>query len=259
MSISLRALALTSLVTLVPASALAEDWEEDYPPSGGPATPYPQAPSEGTGDQPLAEAPPDGAVPPPPAAEQGRSASVPEGQWVRTTQYGWVWMPYADAFTYVPVDGVGAPYMFVWRPAYGWRWLVAPWVWGYGPWPYFGIGGSIHFAWYGHGWWRTPHRWHWAHRPFHGGWSHGGWGRGGWGHGTWGHGGRTWRDDGPRPPARWGAGFAARPAPRFRSGGPRLDGGHAGFSHRGGLDGGGRGGAFGHGSGRGVFGRGHRR
>jgi hypothetical protein len=98
-----------------------------------------------------------------PSPSQDSAAGLPAGQWVYTDQYGWVWMPYSDAYTYAPADGYGEPYMYVYYPAYGWSWVVAPWVWGWGPWPFFGVGGPWHFGWYGHGWWRSP--WHWHYAP----------------------------------------------------------------------------------------------
>jgi hypothetical protein len=80
-------------------------------------------------------------------------------------------MPYGEDYTYVPPDGYGEPYVYVYYPAIGWNWVVAPWVWGFGPWPFFGVHGPFHFAWYRHGWWRSPWRWHFAPAPrfvFHG-------------------------------------------------------------------------------------------
>jgi hypothetical protein len=80
---------------------------------------------------------------------------------VYTQQYGWIWMPYADAYTSVPAGGYGAPYAYVYAPAYAcWTWLAAPWIWGVGPWPAFGVYGAARFGWYGHGWWRYPAHWH---------------------------------------------------------------------------------------------------
>jgi hypothetical protein len=75
-------------------------------------------------------------------------------------------MPYADAYTYVP-PGAGDPYMYVYYPAVGWTWLVAPWVWGWGPRPYFGIYAPWRFTWFGHvghpyAFHSRPHRWHGA-------------------------------------------------------------------------------------------------
>jgi hypothetical protein len=160
---------------------------------------------------------------------QAQAQSGQSGHWVYTQQYGWVWMPYGDEYTSVPADGYGEPYEYVYYPSYGWTWVVAPWIWGWGPWPFFGAVGVAHFGWFHHGWWRTPWRWHFrpawhgfgfhGARPFpghggfvghgapawhsghvgwsgsRGGWSggHGGWsgGHGGWGggHGGGGHGG----------------------------------------------------------------------
>jgi hypothetical protein len=127
-------------------------------------------------------APPTQTPPPPPAQRpappiQARApatqpvprGSVPPGQWVDTDQYGSVWMPYADAYTYAPPDGYGEPYMYVFYPALGWTWVAAPWVWGFGPWPHFGIHGPRSFAWFGHGGWRSPGRSHFGPRPFRGG------------------------------------------------------------------------------------------
>ncbi len=129
--------------------------EAEAPPSPPPAEPPP--------------APPSRTPPAPPGEKQAPAArSVPPGQWVYTSQYGWVWMPYADAYTSIPPDGYGTPYVYVYYPAYGWTWLVAPWIWGWGPWPHFGIYGPWRFAWYGDGWWRYPWRWHFAPAPFPG-------------------------------------------------------------------------------------------
>lgn len=167
-------------------------------------------------------------TPPPPAEAQAvpeappQQTPVPPGQWVYTAQYGWIWMPYADAYTSVPRDGWGTPYAYVYAPAYaGWTWVTAPWIWGVGPWPAFGVWGPARFAWYGHGWWRSPARWHDA--PARWGWYPGG----GW-----------------RAPHRGGAVVGPRVSP-FRGGAVvrgAIGGGH----------GGGRGG--GHGS-RGGHGR----
>jgi hypothetical protein len=107
--------------------------------------------------------PPPQTRPQPPVQEQAPAAQpMPQGQWVYTTQYGWVWMPYSDAYTYVPPNGYGQPYAYVYYPTYGWTWIVAPWVWGWGPWPFFGAVGPVHFGWFGHGWWRWPGRWQFA-------------------------------------------------------------------------------------------------
>ena len=99
-------------------------------------------------------------VPPGGQVQAAEEQQAPTGQWVYTEQYGWVWIPYGDVYTDVPAAGYGAPYEYVYYPAYGWTWVVAPWVWGIGPWPSFGVYGPSVFGWYGHGWWRSPGRWH---------------------------------------------------------------------------------------------------
>jgi hypothetical protein len=40
------------------------------------------------------------------------------------------------------------PQEYVYAPLYGWTWLNAPWIWGWGPELYFGVGGFGHFGWY---------------------------------------------------------------------------------------------------------------
>lgn len=209
--------ALSAALVLTPLLTRAEDpgwseWEEEY-----------DAPPQQAQPRPDDGAPPEAAQAEPPVVSQ--PSGVPEGQWVQTQQYGWLWMPYAEAYTWAPADGYGEPAMYVYRPAFGWCWLAAPWVWGLGPWPRFGVYGYVHFGWYGHGWWRTPHRWHWAPGAFHRGLGHDGW-RGG-------------PREFPRP----------LPAPRgfSRGGGPVFRGG--GFTRGGGAptlrgSGSGRGGGY---------------
>ncbi|HEX9242733.1 MAG TPA: hypothetical protein VF875_09870 [Anaeromyxobacter sp.] len=107
------------------------------------------------GEQVQPPGPPPGALPPPPPDQPAPA----DGQWVFTQQYGWVWMPYGDAYTYVPPGNTGEPLEFVFYGAYGWTWVSAPWVWGYGASPWFGRPGPRHYAWYQHGWWRSPRRW----------------------------------------------------------------------------------------------------
>ena len=85
-----------------------------------------------------------------PSVDQTESAPMPDGQWVYTEQYGWVFMPYAQNYTYVPASGY--PFMFVYYPRFGWHWLSAPWVYGAGPRPYWGGQGYTHFAWYTRPW-----------------------------------------------------------------------------------------------------------
>src|SRR5512137_1597510 len=78
--------------------------------------------------------PPPGAYEPAPAVQGAPEAdgNGVSGQWVYTSQYGWVWMPHGDAYVNVPATG-DAPNMYVYYPSVGWAWVVAPWVWGWGP------------------------------------------------------------------------------------------------------------------------------
>ena len=163
-------------------------------------------------------------APPPEALVQPRApAATPAGEWVDTQQYGRIWMPYSDAYTSMPPDGWGEPYQYIYGPAYGWTWVAAPWIWGWGPWPTFGFYGPRHFGWYGHGWWRTPSRWHYAPAARPGGFDRGGWQgphRGGW----------VAPQRGPAGGRPWGAPGFRSSAPGFRGTAPA----HRGFSSPGG-------------------------
>jgi hypothetical protein len=130
-------------VTLQPALALAQE-----PSAAAPTTPQPTV------------GPPSPPANPPPAStsangqgvaalsEPATRATVPAGQWSYTSQYGWVFLPYADVYTDVPISGY--PYMYVYGPSFGWDWVVAPWVLGLGPIPYWGRLGPTRFVWYAH-------------------------------------------------------------------------------------------------------------
>jgi hypothetical protein len=76
------------------------------------------------------------------------------GQRIYTSQYGWLWMPYARDYTYVSPDG-GAAYEYAYYPSYGWRWVYSPWVIGYGPHPYWGRLGPRYYAWHSRPWFRV--------------------------------------------------------------------------------------------------------
>jgi hypothetical protein len=142
---------LTGAPLCTAASALAQESESAAPP------PNEEPPSE-IPPPPPAElpAPPEPQNAPPEAAtgsapiDEPAATPQPEGQWVFTTQYGWVFMPYAQDYTYVPASGY--PLMYVFYPHYGWRWLNAPWVYGVGPHPYWGPRGYGYFAWHAHPW-----------------------------------------------------------------------------------------------------------
>ena len=152
---------MSSLVTaLAPCLALALAQPAEAPP-----TPFVDAPPAAA----PATAPVAAPEPPATPAAPPESPAPPSGQWAYTQQYGWLWMPYGDAYTSLPPDGDGEPYEYVYYPSLGWTWVVAPWIWGFGPWPFFGIHGPYAFGWYGHGWWRSPWRWHFRPGPFAGG------------------------------------------------------------------------------------------
>jgi hypothetical protein len=163
-------------------------------------------------------APTDHPTPPDQAAVTSEQPAA-TGQWVYTNQYGWVWMPYGSAFTNVPANG-DVPNMYLYYPTVGWCWVVAPWVWGWGPVPYFGVYGTGRFGWYGVGF----GHWYGFAGPY-AGWG----GRGYWNGGRWfGRGGASF---GPR-----GGGFAGGGAGRgggFASPhGGGGGGGHGGGGHR---------------------------
>jgi hypothetical protein len=152
--------------------------------------------------------PPPDNPPPPPITAQPPAAPAPApqpaatGQWVYTSQYGWVWMPYGNQYTYTPSDG-SMPDMYVYYPVYGWCWLTAPWLWGCGPVPYFGVVGPRFYLWFGVG---LGHWYGFGPRYRSWGWS---------GRGYWGHGG--WVGMGNRPGGfgyRGGGGFGYRPRVR---------------------------------------------
>ena len=158
------------------------------PLAADPATPPPTTPPP----------PPPAVLPKPPSEQpQGTSRQKPaeDGQWVYTEQYGWVWMPYGDKYTHLPPDG-SPPNMYVYYPDAGWCWVVAPWLWGWGPMPYFGLFGPHYYGWYGvglgrwHGFGGPYRSWGWHGRAYWGGgrWngvsrSYGAFGRGGGFHG----------------------------------------------------------------------------
>src|SRR5512138_1067308 len=89
----------TLVVLVLPAMVQAQDEEWVTTPesgdgaSGQTARPPTPPPSESP------PAPPS-ENPPAPQAQAQAPSSVPPGQWVYTEQYGWIWMPYADAYTY---------------------------------------------------------------------------------------------------------------------------------------------------------------
>ena len=140
---------LFSFVLAAPALAQTE------PPPPPPDEVQPTAPPPASQPPPPPPSAPPTAQPIEPPQVTANTAPAPSsvpGEWVYTAQYGWVWMPYDQQYTHV-IDTSGVAYMFVYYPAFGWRWVLSPWVFGLGPWPHF-IHGPGHFAWYAHPWFR---------------------------------------------------------------------------------------------------------
>jgi hypothetical protein len=158
--------------------------------------------------------------------------AVPAGQWVFTSQYGWIWMPHGTSFTFVPTTG-STPNMFVFYPAVGWSWVIAPWVWGWGPMPWFGFAGWGAYPWFGTGF----GTWYGYARPY----AYAGWHGGGYYHGG------RWNGVGPgyRPPPGRGGALPPPPRPGARAPGARAGGPVAsGAPQRAGTGGPGRSGAM---------------
>ena len=101
-------LVLSGLLGLTPIAAHAQydaEWTDE---DAGAAPAAPDSSTAAPAEQP----------PAPPAlnsdawGQDQATASVPPGQWIYTQQYGWIWMPYGDAYAYVPPAGYGAPYAY---------------------------------------------------------------------------------------------------------------------------------------------------
>ena len=151
-----RALMLSTFAMLVLTAVTVAHAQEvrvtvDAPAVAAPAAPPPAAT--------IVVAPPGAPAAPPVVVA---APVTPPGQWVYTRQYGWLYMPYAQNYTFVPA--AGPPSMFVYYPAQGWRWVHAPWVMGVGPVPYWGPHGYVRFAWYARPWFARPAHWHHHHR-----------------------------------------------------------------------------------------------
>jgi outer membrane lipoprotein SlyB len=132
-------------------------------PSPHALAPTPPPPQPSTPQPDVAPPPPSTPSTPPAPQSQAEHPSVPAGEWAHTQQYGWVWMPYGTEYAFTPDYENGDPYMYVYYPEGGWTWVEAPWLWGFGPVPLFGVGGGVHFTWHGHGW---GEGWH-GDRPAH--------------------------------------------------------------------------------------------
>ena len=164
------------LLAIGTAGALAQPAANPPPPSDA----VDGEPGADTNAQPSLPPPAENVPAPPPRPPapppQDKQPAV-TGQWMYTTQYGWVWIPYDARYTFEPDSAAAYPYQYAYRVNLGWRWLAAPWVWGWGPHPYFGYWGPWHFHWYrgpwpGHGRVLPPHH------PGHPGFPHPGFPRG---------------------------------------------------------------------------------
>jgi len=241
-----RPIWLIALISALSLPALAQEGAE-----GGAPAPTEPAPSEAPPPPEVQPAPPPDAPqqgqPPPAVAAPPAPAA---GQWVWTGQYGWVWMPYGQQYTYVPADTQIYPYQYIYYPVYGWRWMVAPWVYGWGPQPYWGAWGCRYFGWYSRPWFRVGGYWGWG--GYHGWGNYHGWvgprswGGRGWAsapayyragyHGAspaWGHGQVPGGGVQSGQYARPGGSFGAHPAT------PGVRGGSPGWNHNAGPAGGG--------------------
>jgi len=100
-------------------------------PSGRPAGPLPPLAATGQPAGPLpplpSQAPQYAAAP---AGEAPSSSqwvrSYPDGQWVYTSDYGWVWIPAGATSS----EADGLPYAYLYTPHIGWTWYLSPWGWG---------------------------------------------------------------------------------------------------------------------------------
>src|ERR1700690_1250014 len=91
----------------VQPSSAAPDLQPPAPPAQPPNPPA-QSQAEPRMQQPQMQQQPM-------VANQGAGA----GQWVYTDQYGWVWMPYGDQYTYEGSANDTSPYAYVYYPSYG--------------------------------------------------------------------------------------------------------------------------------------------
>jgi hypothetical protein len=165
----MRRICVGLLLSVLPVLVLAQGVGEPYlpPPPSAPPAVAPPPPQDMSAQMPTppeagpTQSPPYQNYPPAPPAMQQPTAA-PAGQWVNTNQYGWIWLPYSQEYTYVPSDPQVFPDQYVYYPAYGWRWVVAPWVYGYGPTPSWGPLGLRYFVWYTRPWFRVGGYWGWG-------------------------------------------------------------------------------------------------
>ena len=144
----LHCLIATLLVILLfaPHVALATDVVESIP-----SRPVPASPARSTS---ATGAAPSSTTVSVTAQPRTAPAEAKDGQWVYTQQYGWVWLRYARESTYITPEGYA--YSYAYYPGNGWCWLYSPWVYGWGPAPYWGVRGRGYFVWYAHPWFARP-------------------------------------------------------------------------------------------------------
>ena len=78
----------------------------------------------------------------PPVPEQ--ETAVPKGDWVMTSQYGWLYLPFSKRYASVVGE---SGWLYAFGPLRGWHWLEAPWLLGKGPAPRFNMANEERFAW----------------------------------------------------------------------------------------------------------------
>ena len=204
---------------------MGQTFQAGAPPQAAtPPTPAPEQQPPAPPQQPPARV--QGQTQPPIQAAPGGQQTPGEGQWVYTSEYGWIWMPYGGQYTYEGSASDAAPYSYVYYPSYGWMWLAAPWVWGWGAYPYFGPRGPAGFGWY-RGLYRAGYGWGGYHGGGHGGYGFGGGNRNGFSGGARSAGGYR---GGGGPRSSGGGNSRAFGGSRGGGGGSR-GGGHGG-GHR---------------------------
>lgn len=118
---------------------------QESPPQPAQPQQYAPAPQQSPPQQ-YAPAPQQYTPPPPQPAQPAANSwvySYPSGQWVYSSDRGWIWVPAGASATLV--DGV--PYTYLYTAGSGWNWYVSPW--GFGP---YRFGAWARRPWYPPGW-----------------------------------------------------------------------------------------------------------
>jgi hypothetical protein len=125
-----------ALTLTVPFSALAQGTMFPAPAPADSAAAQPEPSVEATAPTP---APVQTAAPPVVVVAPPVPAVPPQGQWVYTETYGWIWVPQGTTSVVVQER----PYVYLYTPVYGWTWYGSPWGPGAyyaGPWVHHGFG-----------------------------------------------------------------------------------------------------------------------